>query len=102
MELLFSGGKPSINLVMKSMLKLRGAALVLLLASALRESLDRVILSLVDENLVPARNALGELGYSPESSRKLIERGKIIAVKEKNTWYTAKGLLSEFLSRLKP
>jgi len=70
-----------------------------LILNALRESLDRLILSYAEERepLKPVSTLLKELGYSPSGVRKLIERGKIIAVKRNNRWYSAKSLVGKLL-----
>jgi len=72
-----------------------------LILEALRESLDRLIIAKYEEKgtkLEPVSKLLKDLGYSPESSRQLIKRGKIIAVKIKKTWYSTKDLVKLFLA----
>jgi len=71
-----------------------------LILEALRESLDRLIVAKYEEKeekLEPVSKLLKDLGYSPESTRQLIKRGKIIAVKIKKTWYSTKDLVKMFL-----
>ncbi len=70
-----------------------------LILDAIRESLDHLILSYAEkrEPLKPVSTLLKELGYSPSGARKLIERGKIIAVKRNNRWYSAKSLVGRLL-----
>ncbi|WP_457644718.1 Fic family protein [Persephonella sp.] len=71
-----------------------------LILEALRESLDRLIIAKYEEKgtkLEPVSKLLKDLGYSPESTRQLIKRGKIIAVKIKKTWYSTKDLVKMFL-----
>ena len=71
-----------------------------LILEALRESLDRLIIAKYKEKgteLKPVSKLLKDLGYSPESTRQLIKRGKIIAVKIKKTWYSTENLVKLFL-----
>jgi len=71
-----------------------------LILEALRESLDRLIIAKYEEKgtkIEPVSKLLKDLGYSPESTRQLIKRGKIIAVKIKKTWYSSKDLVKMFL-----
>ncbi|SNZ06921.1 Fic family protein [Persephonella hydrogeniphila] len=71
-----------------------------LILEGLRESLDRLIISKHEEKgeeLKPVSKLLQNLGYSPESTRQLIKRGKIIAVKIKNTWYSTENLVRMLL-----
>ncbi len=71
-----------------------------LILEALRESLDRLIIAKYKEKgikLEPVSKLLKDLGYSPESTRQLIKRGKIIAVKIKKTWYSTEDLIKLFL-----
>ena len=71
-----------------------------LIFEALRESLDRLIVAKHEEKgekLEPVSRLLKDLGYSPESTRQLIKRGKIIAVKIKKTWYSTRDLVRMFL-----
>ncbi|WP_457626149.1 Fic family protein [Persephonella sp.] len=71
-----------------------------LILEGLRESLDRLIISKYKEKgeeLKPVSKLLKNLGYSPESTRQLIKRGKIIAVKIKNTWYSTENLVKMLL-----
>ncbi|MDQ7056043.1 MAG: hypothetical protein Q9M89_06085 [Persephonella sp.] len=66
----------------------------------MRESLDRLIIAKHKEKgakLEPVSKLLKGLGYSPESTRQLIKRGKIVAVKIKKTWYSTEDLITLFL-----
>ncbi|BBB31926.1 conserved hypothetical protein [Thermotomaculum hydrothermale] len=71
-----------------------------IIESSLRESIDRMIIGKLlnkGEKLVPVSELLKQLGYKEGSHRKLIERGKIIAVKEKNTWFSTENIFDMFL-----
>ena len=65
----------------------------------LRESLDTIIIGIYEKigaQLKPVSDLLNEMGYSPSSSRQLIKRGKIIAVKRKNKWLSTEKLIKKF------
>lgn len=63
-----------------------------LLNEALRMSLDRVLVRLVETKkgikVRPAKEVADSLNYAPDSMRTLISRGKFIAVKRGKEWYT--------------
>ncbi|MGC8650411.1 MAG: Fic family protein [Hydrogenobaculum sp.] len=62
-----------------------------LFKKALRESLDRIILSFFEKrgiNLKSSKEVAKALGYSENSLRKLIERGYFLALKKGKTWFT--------------
>jgi Fic family protein len=64
----------------------------------LRESMDRILVSLLEqrgEAMLPAEELAASLGYSPGSIRKLVERGKLIAVIRGKTHYSHPSLLHE-------
>jgi Fic family protein len=68
-----------------------------LIYSSLRSNLDRVIIQLLEEQqnlqLKPAKEVAGILGYSQDSIRTLIKRGKFIGVKRGKEWLTHEKLL---------
>ncbi len=73
-----------------------------IILETLRENLDRLIIKEIEkkgEKLEPVGKLLKDLGYSSESTRQLIKRGKIIAVKEGKTWYSTKSLVGIFLKK---
>ncbi len=75
-----------------------------LILEALRESLDSIITAILEEKgeqLEPVGQILKKLGYSPESTRQLIKRGKIIAIKRKNIWFSNENLVKTFLEKTK-
>jgi len=86
--------------VSKKLKEAKSNILKKLILEALRESLDRLIIAKYKEKgkkLEPVSKLLKDLGYSPESTRQLIKRGKIIAVKIKKTWYSTEDLVKLFL-----
>ncbi|WP_456392860.1 Fic family protein [Persephonella sp.] len=71
-----------------------------LILESLRESLDRLIIDRAIEKgevLEPVGQLLKKMGYSPESGRQLIKRGRIIAVKIKNRWYSTENTVKALL-----
>ncbi|WP_457640324.1 Fic family protein [Persephonella sp.] len=86
--------------VSKKLKEAKSDILKKLILEALRESLDRLIIAKFEgkgAKLEPVSKLLKDLGYSPESTRQLIKRGKIVAVKIKKTWYSTKDLVKMFL-----
>jgi Fic family protein len=86
--------------VSKKLREAKSDILKKLILEALRESLDRLIIAKYKEKgakLEPVSKLLKDLGYSPESTRQLIRRGKIVAVKIKKTWYSTEDLVKMFL-----
>jgi len=86
--------------VFKKLKEAKSDILKSLILEALRESLDRLIIAKYEEKgakIEPVSKLLKDLGYSPESTRQLIKRGKIVAVKIKKTWYSTKDLVKIFL-----
>ncbi|OGQ09763.1 MAG: hypothetical protein A3G39_02480 [Deltaproteobacteria bacterium RIFCSPLOWO2_12_FULL_43_16] len=63
-----------------------------LLHEALRRSLDRILVRLLETKkgikARPAKEVANSLNYAPDSMRTLISRGKFIAVKRGKEWYT--------------
>ncbi|WP_081825233.1 Fic family protein [Persephonella sp. IF05-L8] len=91
---------PDKHKVLERLKETKANTLKKLILEALRESLDRLIIAKYEEKgekLEPVGKLLKDLGYSPESTRQLIKRGKIIAVKIKKTWYSTKNLVKRFL-----
>jgi hypothetical protein len=68
-----------------------------LISEGLRTSFDRILIRLLEEKqgikLKPGREVGMALGYSPDSMRTLISRGKFIAVKRGKEWFTHETLL---------
>ncbi|WP_081826536.1 Fic family protein [Persephonella sp. KM09-Lau-8] len=91
---------PDKHKVLERLKEAKSNILKKLILEALRESLDRLIIAKYEkkgEKLEPVGKLLKDLGYSPESTRQLIKRGKIIAVKIKKTWYSTENLVKRFL-----
>lgn len=62
--------------------------------------MDRIIIGIYQEKgakLEPVSKLLEEIGYSSKSSRQLIKRGKIIAIKVKNKWMSTKEIIQKLL-----
>ncbi len=62
-----------------------------LIFTSLRENMDLIIVSLFEkkkEKLLPADVVAEKMGYSKDSMRTLIKRGKFIGVKRGRKWYT--------------
>jgi len=96
----FKNKKPDKEKVLEKLRNTKSKTLLNLILEGLRESLDRIIIGIYEEKgakLEPVSELLKELGYSPESSRQLIKRGKIIAVKNKNKWFSTKGVIGKLL-----
>ena len=97
----YKNSPPDTKKVIPSLKNTRSKILKDLILEALRESLDRLIIGKLQEkgeSLQPVGRLLKDLGYSPESTRQLIKRGKIIAVKRKKTWYSTESLIKKFLN----
>ncbi len=96
----YKNSSPDKEKVLSKLKNTKSKILKNLILEALRESLDRLIIAKYEEKgtkVEPVSKLLKNLGYSPESTRQLIKRGKIIAVKRKNTWYSTKDLIKIFL-----
>jgi len=94
--------KPPTYEEVKNVLKItKSTKLRKLILVSLKENLDRLILAHYGEKeeLKPVSVILERIGYSPSSARKLIERGKIIAVKKGNRWYSTEGLINRTLRK---
>jgi len=62
-----------------------------LIVTSLIENIDRIIISLFQEKgktLLKSSDVAKKMGYSKESIRTLIRRGKFIAIKIGKTWFT--------------
>ncbi|WP_457638621.1 Fic family protein [Persephonella sp.] len=95
---------PEKEKVLSILKNLNSKTLKELILEALRESLDRIITARLEEKgeqLEPVGQILKKLGYSTESTRQLIKRGKIIAVKRKNIWFSNENLVKTFLEKTK-
>lgn len=70
-----------------------------LLIESLRLSLDRIVIRILEDKkalqLKPAKEVAKILGYSPDSMRTLISRGKFIAVRRGKEWITHEKLRLE-------
>jgi len=96
----FKNKKPYKKEILEELKSVKSKILQNLILEGLKESLDRIIIGMYEEKgakLEPVSELLKELGYSPESSRQLIKRGKIIAVKNKNKWFSTKEVVGELL-----
>ncbi len=98
----FKNKKPNKGEVVENLKNVKSKILKEIILNSLRENLDMLILGEMERKghiLEPVGNLIKSLGYSSESSRKLIQRGKIIATKRKNSWYSTKALISFFLRK---
>ncbi|UOD35579.1 Fic family protein [Deferribacteraceae bacterium V6Fe1] len=71
-----------------------------LILESLIDSLDRIIIGILErqgKKLELVSDLLSDIGYSPSSARQLIKRGKIIAVKRDNKWFSIKDIVNKFL-----
>ncbi|MEJ5172474.1 MAG: Fic family protein, partial [Hydrogenothermaceae bacterium] len=71
-----------------------------IILNSLRQSLDELIISRYEGrgfSFEPVEEILADIGYSPSSSRQLIKRGKVIAIKRKNRWLSVRDILVKFL-----
>ncbi len=96
----FKNKKPDKKNVLEKLRDVKSKTLLSLVLEGLKESLDRIIIGIYEEKgakLEPVSEILKEFGYSPESSRQLIKRGKIIAVKNKNKWFSIREIVGELL-----
>jgi len=96
----FKNKKPDRDKILEKLKNVKSKTLQNLILEGLRESLDRIIIGIYEgkgAKLEPVSELLKELGYSPESSRQLIKRGKIIAVKNKNKWFSTKEVAGKLL-----
>jgi hypothetical protein len=86
--------------VLKQLNDVKSEILKKIIFESLIETLDKIIISIYEEKgakLEQVSDLLTQLGYSPSSGRKLIKRGKIIAVKRNNKWYSVKDLVNTLL-----
>lgn len=91
---------PHKEYVFEVLQKTKADQLKKMIENALRESMDRIILERLEqkgEKLKPVSELLSTRGYKEGSHRKLIERGKIIAVKKNNTWFSTENIVMKFL-----
>ncbi len=96
----FKNKKPEEKQILERLNNVNSKLLLNLILEGLRESMDRVIIGIYKERgakLEPVSKLLEEIGYSSKSSRQLIKRGKIIAVKVKNTWMSSKEIIEKLL-----
>ncbi|MGC9080190.1 Fic family protein, partial [Sulfurihydrogenibium sp.] len=86
--------------VLKQLNDVKSEILKKIIFESLIETLDKIIISIYEEKgakLEQVSDLLTQLDYSPSSGRKLIKRGKIIAVKRNNKWYSVKNLVNTLL-----
>lgn len=81
--------------VLSAVQKMKTDKLETILASAIRESIDKLTIDLaqkaqlLQEKLFPLPNVAQKMGYSPSSMRKLVSRGQFIATKNGKEWFTS-------------
>jgi len=86
---------PDPKKVLSAVQKMKTDKLETILASAIRESIDKLIIDLaqkaqlLQEKLSPLPNVAQKMGYSPSSMRKLVSRGQFIATKKGKEWFTS-------------
>ena len=71
-----------------------------LILESIKNSLDVIIISIYEKQgkkLQPVSDLISKIGYSPSSGRQLVKRGKIIAVKRKNVWFSVKDVVDRLL-----
>ncbi len=91
---------PNKDNVLKMLEKTKAEKLKKIIENSLRENIDRIILERLEERgeqLQPVSELLSKYGYKEGSHRKLIERGKIIAIKKNNKWYSTEKIVGELL-----
>ncbi|WP_293447350.1 Fic family protein [Persephonella sp.] len=96
----FKSKKPEEKEILKRLNNIHSKILPNLILEGLRESMDRIIIGIYQEKgakLEPVSKLLEEIGYSSKSSRQLIKRGKIIAIKVKNKWMSTKEIIQKLL-----
>jgi len=96
---IFQNRKPTFERIETFLEGAKSVKLRRLILQSLRESLDRMIINRVREReeLKPVGEIVRKFGYSPSGVRKLIERGKIIAIKENNRWVSTESLVKALL-----
>jgi len=92
---------PNYEEINKLLKLIKSTKLRKLILLSLKENLDRLIVAHYEERekLQPVGILLAKIGYSPLSARKLIERGKIIAIKKGNRWFSTESLIRRTLSK---
>jgi Fic family protein len=96
----FNNKPPKKEEVLENLKKVKSTILLKIILEGLRESLDTIIIGLNESKgakLEPVSDLLKEIGYSPTSSRQLIKRGKIIAIKRNNKWLSVKEVIGKLL-----
>lgn len=71
-----------------------------IISKSLRSSLDTIIVGIYEKQgkkLQLVSDLLSQVGYSPSSARQLIKRGKVIAVKRNNKWFSIEELIESLL-----
>ncbi|MDM7272948.1 Fic family protein [Sulfurihydrogenibium azorense] len=71
-----------------------------LISESLRNSLDTIIVGIYEKlgkKLQLVSDLLSQVGYSPSSARQLIKRGKVIAVKRNNKWFSIQEVIESLL-----
>ncbi|WP_187646897.1 Fic family protein [Nitrosophilus labii] len=99
---LYKNRAPKKDEVIQKLTSAKSTILKSIILEGLRESIDRMILALYEKRgykLEPVSKLLKDLGYSEQSVRQLIKRGKVIALKQKNRWLSAKEVVGKFLQR---
>ncbi|HWP94032.1 MAG TPA: Fic family protein [Thermodesulfobacteriota bacterium] len=80
------------NKILKSLGSMKTKLMERIINEALKVSLDRIFINVMEAKrsiqLKPAKEVAEILGYSPDSMRTLINRGKFIAIKKGKEWFT--------------
>lgn len=87
---------PNYERLIKTISGVNTEQLEIIFFKGLRESMDRMIIKLMEhkgENMLPADKLASTLGYSKASIRKLVERGKLVAVKRGKNYFSHPTLL---------
>jgi Fic family protein len=91
---------PEIDKVISHFKNTKSNLLKNLILESLKDSLDRIIVGTLEskgKKLVQVSDLLSKVGYSPSSARQLIKRGKIIAVKRNNNWFSTEEIIDKSL-----
>jgi Fic family protein len=91
---------PEKNDILNKLINIKSKILKSLILESLKDNLDRIIIGLLEsqgKKLELVSDLLSQIGYSPSSSRQLIKRGKIIAIKRDNKWQSTKEIIDKLL-----
>ncbi|MGA1862118.1 Fic family protein [Deferribacter thermophilus] len=91
---------PEKNDILNKLINIKSKILKSLILESLKDNLDRIIIGLLEsqgKKLELVSDLLSQIGYSSSSSRQLIKRGKIIAIKRDNKWQSTKEIIDKLL-----